>query len=573
MKVLLSIVALLFGVAGAAQAQGKASLTLQLAAPPAIRGAETGIEAQVQVAAGWHINAHQPNDPFLIPTELKLVVPPGISSGTTHYPPPQEKSFAFAPGKKLLVHEGKVVITTTLNVPSDFPGNKIRVEGNLRYQACNDTTCSPPANATAELLVSVSSADPAALDDPPAAAAASLFDVGRRLKERGLAATLLLVALLGLGLNLTPCVYPLISVTLAYFGTRRGHHGRWHVGARALAYLSGIMVSFSIVGVVAALSGGIFGAALQKPIVLIGIAALMTAMALSSFGLFQLQPPPWLMRGVSGSTRGLFGTFFMGLTMGIVAAPCIGPVVVGLLLFVGARQDVYLGLELFLALGFGMGLPYVVLAMVAGSIKALPRSGAWLLWVERLFGFLLLGLAGYFLTPLLPRSAAHLILPALLAAAGVYLGFIDGSGRGWPRFRMLQRVVGLTALILAIWNAAPPRAESIIRWEPFSTAALATAQAAGHPMIIDFVADWCIPCHEMEATTFVDPDVQNEAARFATLRADMTAESDDNTVLTDKFQIQGVPTILLLDTAGNEIDRLVGYVGPAELLSRLRHVR
>jgi thiol:disulfide interchange protein DsbD len=126
---------------------------------------------------------------------------------------------------------------------------------------------------------------------------------------------------------------------------------------------------------------------------------------------------------------------------------------------------------------------------------------------------------------------------------------------------------------LAIWNAAPPRAESLIRWEPFSATAVSMAQAAKRPTIIDFVADWCIPCHEMESTSFVDPDVQSEAERFATLRADMTAESDENSALTDRYQIQGVPTIILLDAGGKEIDRLVGYVDAEKLLEHLRRVR
>ncbi|HVM96623.1 MAG TPA: thioredoxin family protein, partial [Candidatus Acidoferrales bacterium] len=216
---------------------------------------------------------------------------------------------------------------------------------------------------------------------------------------------------------------------------------------------------------------------------------------------------------------------------------------------------------------------YVVLATAAGSIKALPRSGAWLVWVERLFGFLLLGLAAHFLAPVLPRSVARLLLPTLIMAAGIYLGFIDRSGHGWPRFRMLQRVVGLAAVILAIWDAAPPRAQSLIRWEPFSEAAITTARTAQRPMIVDFVADWCIPCHEMESTTFVDPEVQSEVERFTSLRADMTAESDENSSLTERFQIQGVPTIILFDTRGKEIDRLVGFVDADQLLEHLRRVR
>jgi thiol:disulfide interchange protein DsbD len=571
--VLLTSLALLCAAVSPASAAGKAALQLKLDSSEAVRGGATGLEVGVQIASGWHINAHQPNDPFLIATDLTFTLPPGVSTGTTRYPEPQLKSFAFAPGKKLLVHDGDIVIRSTVNVPADFVGSRIRIAASLRYQACNDSTCSPPSSAIAELLIPVSGVAPgASVASPPGTTAANTLDIGRWLEERGLVVTLLLVLLLGLGLNLTPCVYPLISVTLAYFGTRGGY-STGHIVIRALTYLLGITVSFSIVGVVASLSGGIFGAALQKPAVLAALAVMMIVLALGSFGVYQLRPPQWLMQLASASTHGAFGAFFLGLTMGVVAAPCIGPVVVGLLIFVGSRQSVLLGFELFFALGLGMGLPYVVLAMAAGSIKSLPRSGEWLVWVERLFGFLLLGLAGYFLTPLLPRSVGRLVLPVLLAVAGVYLGFVDRSGRGWPRFRALQHVVGLAAVILAIWGAAPPRAQSTIRWERFAPAAVAAARAASLPSVVDFVADWCIPCHEMDATTFVDPEVQLEAERFVMLRADMTTESEATTALTDQFQIQGVPTIVFLDAAGNEVDRLVGYVGADKVVERMRRIR
>lgn len=567
------IAGLLLGtVAAPTSASDRVTLELELAAPEAVRGGETPLTARAVIAPGWHINAHQPNEPFLIPTELSLTLPPGIAHGTIRYPTPESKSFAFAPGKQLLVHEGTLSITTTLVVPQDFAGSKIRIEAKLRYQACNDTTCAPPATASAELLVPVRpEGAPAAATEPPAQSGLHV-DVARWLAERGLPATLLIVALLGLGLNLTPCVYPLISVTLAYFGTQ-GHHHPWRVAALAAVYVLGIVLSFSLVGLAASYSGGVFGALLQKPAVLLALAALMIGLALSCFGLYQIQPPAWLMRRASSAAPGALGALFMGLTMGIVAAPCIGPVVVGLLIYVGSQQDPLLGFELFFALGLGMGLPYLALAAAAGSIRNLPRSGDWLTWVERVFGFVLLGLAAYFVAPLLPRAVARFLVPAVMACAGIYLGFIDGSGRNLRLFRPLQRTAGLVALLTALWTVMPPRAESTIRWTPYSPAALQDARAAGQPSVLDLVADWCIPCHEMDATTFLDSEVQREAQRFAMLRADITTESETTDLLTQQFDVKGVPTIIVFDAAGNEADRMVGYVGPDRLLTALRRVR
>jgi len=571
----LAVALLILGRSASAwAATDKVTLSLQLDTLEATRGGQTGLEIHALIERGWHIHGHKPNEPFLIPTEVKFTLPPGISTDTLNYPSPDKQTFAFAPGKQLLVYEGKVIITTALNVPADFAGSRVRMEAALHYQACNDTTCLPPATVSAELTVPVATTvAPAPAAAPPAASQNNgHFDIGGWIAQRGLGVTLLCVALLGLGLNLTPCVYPLISVTVAYFGTQGRHHPT-RVAALALVYVLGITASFSVVGVAAALSGGVFGAALQKPAVLLFIAAVLVLLALSSFGLYQLQPPPWLMRRVSGSTQGAVGAFFMGLTMGVVAAPCVGPVVLGLLVFVGSQQRVGLGLELFFALGLGMGLPYLALAMAAGSIKALPRSGEWLIWIERLFGVMLLGLAAYFIAPLLPHTVGRLLVPILIGVGGVYLGFIDRSGRSLRYFRSIQRTTGVAAVATAVWFGLPAPAQSAIQWQPFADANLEAARLAGRPAVVDFVAEWCIPCHEMEKTTFTDPQVRREAARFAMLRADITSETDETSALVDRFAVQGVPTLIFVDSSGSEVQRLVGYVGNDEMLATMRGIR
>ncbi len=557
----------------AAHAAGNVTLHLELDPPQARRARPSDLIVWAEIERGWHINGNKPNEGFLVPTEVHFKLPIGVLVETVNYPRPDRRSFAFAPGKELLVYEGKVGMTTALTVAGDFPDQKARIEARLRYQACNDTTCLPPATATTELVVTVVKDE--SLTAAPAPAAPGRVagrDAGAWLGEHSLPVTLFLMALLGLGLNLTPCVYPLISITIAFFG-RQGRHRPIRIAGLAALYVLGITVSFACVGVAAALSGGLFGALLQKPAVLLFIAALMVMLALSSFGVYHLQAPVWLMRRASGGTRGAVGAFFMGLTMGIVAAPCVGPVILGLLLFVGSRQDVMLGFALFFALGLGMGLPYMGLALVAGSIKALPRSGEWLVWIEHLFGFMLLGMAIYFVSPLLPASIKPFALPALIVAAGVYLGFFDRSGLHQPVFRSLKRGAGVAAVALALWSAVPRPAESAIPWLPFHSGSLDEARTSGRPALVDFVAEWCIPCHEMESKTYADSRVRREAERFAMLRADITAESDEITTVTDAYAVRGVPTVILYDSSGAEAHRLVGYTGPEEMIAAMREVR
>ncbi|MBP1684917.1 MAG: dsbD [Deltaproteobacteria bacterium] len=557
---------------------GRVGLHLQLQGGAAVRGAPTKLEIRADVEPGWHINAHQPTETFLIPTELRLAAPPGVAVAPPTYPRPERRAFAFAGGKELLVYEGGVGMATALSVPADFTSSTVRIIATLRYQACNDVTCLPPATANAELVVPVTATAEAARPvpvveaRPEAQAGGGGVDVGAWIGEHGLGVTLLLVALLGLGLNLTPCVYPLISVTVAYFGVQ-GRQRHTPVALLAATYVLGIIVSFATLGVAAALSGGLFGEALQKPPVLVLIAAVLVMLALSSFGLYQLQPPAWALRYVSGAVQGVFGSFFMGLTMGVVAAPCVGPVVIGLLLFVGTQQSGVLGLELFCALGLGMGLPYLGLAMAAGSIKALPRSGEWLVWVERVFGVLLLAMAAYFTAPLMPPAASRLVLPGLAAAGGLYLGFVDRSGAGMRYFPAFKRLAGLAALLLAAWTVMPRQAESAIAWQPFDVASLDAARRDGRPVVVDFVADWCLPCREMDETTFVHADVRQQAERFAMFKADITHDSENSSALVERYQVRGVPTLILFDGAGTEVKRLVGFVGGRELAAAMRDVR
>lgn len=554
---------------------GKVKLTLELDRPEVAPGSEAGIEVLAEIEAGWHINSNNPKDRYLIPTVVEIRAPEGIAVEPLNYPPPDPRRFAFAPDKELLVYEGKVGITSAISVPADYRADTISITAAMRYQACNQTTCLPPASASARVVVPVRSgavAPPDVWQPPASSSLRGGFDVAAWIMEQGLAVTLLFVIVLGLGLNLTPCVYPLISVTIAFFGSQSSQRVGQTLGLAAV-YVLGITLSFSLVGLAAALSGGIFGSALQKPMVLLAIAAVLVILALGSFGAYQLRPPAWLARRAGGATPGVLGAFFMGATMGVVAAPCVGPVVIGLLVFVGSRQDAFLGFQLFFALGLGMGLPYLVLAMAAGSIRALPRSGEWLVWVEHLFGCLLLGLALYFVAPLLPPALRQWLLPAFVASAGVYLGFVHRAGRGLRYFLPVQRIAGAAAVIAAVWFAWPRPAESLIDWQEFSVEVMQRATADARPVVVDFVADWCIPCHEMDATTFVDPEVRAEAERFAMLKADITRENETTLGWVQDYNVQGVPTLLFIDSAGNEVERLVGYVGPREMVEAMRRVR
>jgi thioredoxin:protein disulfide reductase len=316
----------------------------------------------------------------------------------------------------------------------------------------------------------------------------------------------------------------------------------------------------------------LFGAALENPYVLGAIAMVMLVLAASSFGLFTLQAPSWMLQRAGTARPGYLGSLAMGLGMGVVAAPCIGPFVLGLLLVVEHSGNALLGFAAFFVLALGMGLPYVVLAMAAGHIKSLPRSGEWLAWVENLFGFVLIGLALYFVDPLLPGRLGTRLLPYYVAAAGIYLGFFSPHGR-YPRpFALFKGALGTASAVALLYLLTSTGKRASLPFQPYDTARLSAAEAAHKPVLIDFGADWCIPCREMEHTTFVDPKVVAEARRFVALHADLTRLDSHNDEIVSEYRIQGVPTLVLLDGSGSVRKRMVGYIGPQEMLESLKAV-
>jgi thiol:disulfide interchange protein DsbD len=385
--------------------------------------------------------------------------------------------------------------------------------------------------------------------------------------------TLLGIFLGGMALNLTPCVYPLIPITVSYFGGRSGQ-GRGSLVGHGLLYLLGLALTNSILGVVAALTGGLMGAMLQNPVVLLAVAALLVAFASSLFGLWELRLPSGLTRAASKSYTGYFGTFFMGLTLGVVAAPCLGPFVLGLLTWVAGMGSPWLGFLVFFTLSLGLGLPFFVLAVFSGRIEKLPRSGEWMLWVRKLMGWVLVGMAAYFVRPLLPPPLDTLALAAVAMAAGLHLGFVDRSRAGFAAFAPVKAAVGIGALVLATYlvGSLVLRGPGVA-WQPYSDDLLARAAAEGKPVVIDFSAAWCTPCRELDEKTFHDPAVVQKAGREVVMvKVDLTKSGDPgHERLLAAYAVKGVPTVVFLDPAGRERTdlRLVDYLPPEEFLKRL----
>ncbi len=397
---------------------------------------------------------------------------------------------------------------------------------------------------------------------------------GSALFQSGLLLTLVGVFFGGLALNLTPCVYPLIPITVSYFGGR-GTDKAGLLAVHSLLFLLGLAVTNSTLGVVAALTGGLLGSVLQHPAVLIAIATILVGLALSFFGLWELRLPGFFTQAASRSYGGYGGSLFMGLTLGVVAAPCIGPFLIGLLTYVASTGNPYLGFMLFFTLSLGLGIPLATLAFFSGKLDRLPRSGEWMIWVRKLLGWVLVAMAAYFIKPLFSSHLAGIILlSAVILAAGVHLGFIDRTTGTFRVFGLMKKGVGIGAFALAAYMVTPLLTTGPgVAWQPYSEQVLENAAMMGKPVIIDFYADWCAPCLELEQITFHDSEVVKQAeANFVMIKIDLTRKGDPiNEHLLRLYDVRGVPTVVFLDRNGREHPelRLVRYMPPAEFLERM----
>jgi thiol:disulfide interchange protein DsbD len=520
------------------------------------------------IADGWHVNSHTPLEEFAIPTVLELDPATAELIGEPTYPPHALKTFEFTGGKSLAVYDG----TFPIGFRARLKPGATKIGALLHFQACSDTICLRPNDALADIDISkivaavpaVASTNFTPLSAAPKGAQSTPKDrLAQTFASRGLPLTLGLLFLGGLALNLTPCVFPLIPITLGFFGMQSDGRRSRRLALSSM-YVLGIVITYSALGVLAALGGKMFGAWLQLPAVLIGFALLMLVLASSMFGAFDIQPPRWIANRSQGRA-GLAGALTMGLAIGIVAAPCVGPVVISLITLVAQLGDPVIGGVMFAVLAFGLGFPYLVM------LNALPRPGEWMLTVKKGMGFVLVAMAFYFLRPIVGDEVFQYGVAASLLIGAGFLLLSRSQGA-----RVLRIAVGVLLLVAGVAFAIPKEKLPGVEWQKYDLSTLAAARAAGKPVVIDFYADWCLPCKELDEKTFTDARVGKELDRFVRVKADLTVAEDAKTKeLTQKFAIVGVPTIVFIDSKGNEVAdaRWVGFQPPAEFVKRAQLVK
>ncbi|MBX3198616.1 MAG: thioredoxin family protein [Labilithrix sp.] len=408
------------------------------------------------------------------------------------------------------------------------------------------------------------------------------------LEQHGAVVAVLMSFGFGVIASLTPCVYPMVPITVSIFGATEAK-SRLRGAALSGAFVLGIAALFTPMGVVSALSGKLMGSALSNQWVSLGLAALFLALAASMFGAFELALPSSLTNKLSTvGGVGFKGAFIMGLVMGLVAAPCTGPFLTGMVTVIATTKNVALGSAALFSFAMGLG----VIFFVAGAFAVnLPKGGAWMMGIKWVSGVGLAYMSFSYLRDKFEPIRNLVDHPGYTFGAiaggvllvGLVLGVIHMvAERRRSPIAHLSKPMKLASILPAVAGAAmlfswvglnhsvDPDAPEIV-WLTNEDAALAKANAEGKPVLIDFGAEWCAACKKLEHQTFPDPNVRSEAQRFVALRVDATDDEDEQVIkLKDKYKVVGLPTVIMLDKSGKEVVRFNDFVKPDQFYAAMK---
>jgi thiol:disulfide interchange protein DsbD len=552
---------------------------------------------KLNIVEKYHINSYRVDDPTLIKkaissnsNDFKLI--------GTYFPPDEEYKFEFS-DNKIRVYEGMVYVGLKF-VSSNLKPGSYNIPIKINYQACDEKQCYAPKTISFEVPVkidvtsskiiahhqvifnNIDFSTPTVLSSSETKTGTQLTEneriseapseenyVSTLIEEQGMFVALIFIFLGGLALNLTPCVYPLIPITISYFGAQSS-------GSRAQSILMGVFyalgmsVTYSSLGVFAALTGSLLGSALQNPFVIIGVALVLVALGTSMFGLFEIRVPQKLAVAGNKNRSGFFGSLLMGLLVGFIAAPCIGPFVLSLLLAVGQSGSVFIGFLLFFVLSLGLGAPYIVLAAFSSSLNKLPRSGEWMIGVKIIFGLILFGMAINTMAPIIPKDIYAWLYPGYIIAAGVYLILIDRNGLTSKVFSNIKYIIAIFAIIWGTWQLKPSGATEHLNWQVLNSYSAITnsVQSEQKPVMIDFYADWCAQCKELDEYTYTDKEVIDLSNSFNNIKIDLTTENPE---INENFDIKGLPVVIFMNSKGEELRdlRITGFLKPEEFIKKM----
>lgn len=512
---------------------------------------------------------------------LTLLEPDGFKMAAFKLKPVHEFYDKFTKKKRRGVEENGTM-TAHIEAPIEFKKNATKLLFELTYQACSDSFCLFPVTKKIETPIKLIGAPVEQEISAPAATAGtavsspSIFssDYFAEALNQGGFFIFILAFLAGVLTSFTPCIFPMIPITLAVLGNDSEKRSRGQNFLISCIYVLGIATTYSVLGLIAASSGTLFGASLGNPYVLSIVCFVFLAMALSMYGLYDIQVPAWIRHKFGGKveTGNLhLKTYLTGLFAGIVASPCVGPVLVTILAYVATHQNKILGFFLLFTYALGLGLIFLALGLSNQLIRLMPRSGVWMNGIKFVLGSLMLSAFYYYLNLLVPSRAFDVALGlGLVVVASVYGAFrpVKNASQALIKGLMMTTLlVGIGYISFGLFDLRPLVSQRFISeegvqkdlkldWQPYSEELLHKAAQEKRPVLIDFWAEWCAACHEMEQFTFTNPMIRNESEKFMLLKFDATKDSGELRKLKLKYRIQGLPTILFYNTKGEWVEPL-----------------
>ncbi len=492
------------------------------------------------------------------------------------------------------VYRGDVPVTVRLALKEPLAA-PLDLKFTVNFQICQEQPtelCFPPdgLEVPVTLPVGFATAGASARKTVPPATGGSPLDrlaakIRGRIDRPGMFLFLLVFAA-GFLTSLTPCVYPVIPLIMGYVGGRTGGK-RWKGFTLSLLFILGLAIVYSLLGVVAAATGSMMGVSFQNPWVVGVVAAIFIVMGASMAGLFTIQPPAALAaRMGKGPKNQVLGAMVMGGISGIIAAPCVGPVLIAILSWISQTGNILLGFFVTFFFSLGMSVIFLIAGTFSGAIASLPTGGGWMESVKHAFAVLLLGGGLLLLATILPAWLNLLLWGAFLLAISVFMNVFSPLDHEAEAGARLGRVVALLVLavgFILLFQGVSRRvfpapvasgvtSSAAIPWSADLEGSLAQAKTESRPLLIDTAADWCAACKELEELTFSRPAVAEALAGYLPVRLDFTHKGTETDALMKRFAVMGMPTVIVLRPDGSERGRFVGFKTEDEFLSFLKNL-
>ena len=552
---------------------------------------------------------------YLYQDKVKLqLTGDGVQLGEFSLPPPDIKKDSIKPDGSI----GDVAVyhkLIDLDIPLVRSNTKAtEVALTASYQGCADRgICYPPQKQVFKLALPAAGGTAAAVAMPAVAAAAPQAatapvkqseqdQIAAMIAGQGTWVVIGAFFLIGLGLAFTPCVFPMIPILSGIITGQGRHITTRKAFMLSLVYVLAMALTYTVAGVFAALAGENIQTMLQHPVAISVFALIFVALAFSMFGFYDLQLPSSIqskLTEISNKQEGgsLAGAGVMGLLSALIVGPCVAPPLAGALIYIGQTGDAVLGGLALFAMSMGMGAPLIAIGTSAG--KLLPRAGSWMGAVKAVFGVVMLGVAIYLLERIISPVAAMLLWGILLVVSAVYMGAISPVPENSTGWRKLWKGLGIAMLVygtlfligaaadgkdtlqplrgVVLGGGGAAAAEEHVAFKRIKTIAdldreLAAAKAQGRPVMLDFYADWCIYCKQMEKQTFPDPQVRSAMAQMVLLQADVTDNDDADKALQKHIGIPAPPAMIFWGPDGMERKhlRLLGFMGPEGFAPHVR---